>query len=152
MSDDWRDKAERDAQEQLRQERQRVAQREAEEQRREDAKLERENRDYARKLATHQQRFRCHIGGEPSDRPASKFLYQHTVPSEDRWSDSVQMEKVYATDWGTPTGLQRCPVCDKWTCPSHLTRTSAGTICEKDVRDGYKPGQRRSWWTELFGP
>jgi hypothetical protein len=85
-----------------------------------DAEMERQmQKEYQERLREHQQHFRCHICGKPSEKPGVHEIVETLYYSDDfRVSRSRVVD--YKTDWNLPTGLSKCSKCGRWTCPKHI--------------------------------
>lgn len=80
-----------------------------------------ENAEYAKNLAEHQAKFKCHIRGctVASAGPVHENL-------------STRLETFPETvEWMSPTGLKECKKCHKWTCREHLHQGICMECAEK---------------------
>jgi len=75
---------------------------------REEERRRHDHAEYARKLARHQRRFKCHIKGctKRSGGPT------HLDPHEVGYGSAVR--------WDSPRDLEQCLRCHRWTCREHI--------------------------------
>ena len=138
--DDWKKRVDEalEAKRRVEQERQAEIRRRQEE--KEKRHLEKLKSEYKERLRKHQQRFRCHICGKPSQGPrrlvywygpgmgyidyeekgnrTGHFTEGMVFSEEDVW----ELDEPYGDrpDWNRPFGLYKCHKCSRWTCGDHF--------------------------------
>jgi hypothetical protein len=95
---------------------------------------EQEEREYARKLAAFQGRFKCHVCDKPSTSPGQKVIGHHFEISYG-YEERDRKVEDYDYDWNKPENLWHCSVCNKWTCDDCMHRG----ICRKCYEKGHLP-------------
>jgi hypothetical protein len=62
------------------------------------------------RLERHQEEFYCHVCGKPSSGSATGYIAVYD-----------EQDETYEK-WDTPKDLERCSMCDEYTCRDHLHR------------------------------